>query len=411
MTSNRTKSKSTTGLLLTVTLVTLATALVAKGDWTRTIRYDTKPTKKSALRSFKSPKDIADHYSACIRGFVYPSKTGEYQFAVTGDDRTKLYLSTDDKPENKKLVAYTDEWAPAETFNKYPTQKSKPVSLKAGQRVYIEAIHLENTGGDHLSVGWITPGSSDFVIIPGANLSPFPKGSKGIIYHEIWREPETPPIKGTPKIRVTSANDPTKPVPGGVRWFWNNHQSNLQKTKANNFDLCFLGDSITSGWPGDLLNKYFGKYRPSNFGIGGDRAENVLFRLNNGELAFTSPKVIVLLIGVNNLAMGNNPGEVALGSATVMRKLRGVVPDTKILLLGIFPTRNLDKNKKIIVANKLLAGMDDGKMIHYLNINAKFFDKDGKVRNELLQDEVHLTRAGFVVWAEGIAPALAEMMK
>lgn len=410
-TRNRTEPKRTTGLLLTVAAVTLATTLVAKGDWTRTIRYESKPNKKSVLQSFKSPKDIGDHYSACIRGFVYPSKSGEYRFAVTGDDMTKLYLSTGTSPKNKKLLAYTDEWSPSGTFNRHPTQKSNPVRLQAGKRYYIEAIHCEKTGGDHLSVGWITPGSSTFVIIPGSRLSPFPTGNKGKIYHELWRVPEAPPIKGTPNITVTSRNDPTKPVPGGVRWFWNNHQSNLQKTKADNFDLCFLGDSVTSGWPGNLLNKYFGKYRPSNFGIGGDRTENVLFRLNNGELAFTSPKVVVLLIGVNNLAMGNNPGEVALGTALVIRKLRGVVPNTKILLLGIFPTKNLAKNKKVIEVNRFLAKMDDGKMVRYLNINAKFFDKDGKVRNELMRDEVHITGAGYVLWAEGIAPALAKMMK
>ena len=119
------------------------------------------------------------------------------------------------------------------------------------------------------------------------------------------------------KVRVTSANDPTKPVPGGVRWFWRNHGENMQKTKANNFDLCFLGDSITQGWPGELLHERFGKYRVANFGIGGDRCENVLWRLENGELANTSVKVIVLLLGTNNSGM-NTPEEMALGVATVL---------------------------------------------------------------------------------------------
>ncbi|MBT4223985.1 MAG: GDSL family lipase, partial [Opitutae bacterium] len=208
----------------------------------------------------------------------------------------------------------------------------------------------------------------------------------------------------------TSLNDPTKPVPAGVRWFWNNHQSNLQKTKANNFDLCFLGDSITSGWPGDLMNMYFGKYKPANFGIGGDRAENVLFRLENGELQWTSPKVIILLLGTNNSGM-NNPAEIALGVANVIRKLRGMLPDTKILLLAIFPSKDPDKNQKTNGANTYLAKMDDGKMVRYLDINAKFMNQDGKLRNDVMRDEVHLNRNGYIIWGENIAQTLDKMMK
>ena len=75
---------------------------------------------------------------------------------------------------------------------------------------------------------------------------------------------------------VTSANDPTKPVPGGVRWFWRMHNDYVQQTKSRKFDLCFLGDSITQGWPGDLFGKHYDKYNAVNFGIGGDRTENVL---------------------------------------------------------------------------------------------------------------------------------------
>ncbi len=85
--------------------------------------------------------------------------------------------------------------------------------------------------------------------------------------------------------------------------------------------------------------------------------------------------------------------------------------DTKILLIAILPTKNLNKNKKVIEVNKYLAKMDDGKMVRYLDLNAKFFNKDGAVRQELLRDEVHITRAGYVLWAEGIAPVLDEMMK
>ena len=383
----------------------------ASADWTRSIRPETEPDKAIALTSFQSPAEVADRYSSRVCGYIYPPKTGDYVFGITSDDQSKLFLSTSSEPEDKKLIASASEWAEVGNYSKFPTQRSKPIRLLADKKYYIEAIHRENTGGDHVGVGWLVPGSSAIEIIPGANLSPFGAEKRGKIIQEVWSDPVVPPIKGTPNIKVTSKNDPTKPVPGGVRWFWNNHQGNLQKTKADNFDVCFLGDSITSGWPGDLMKKYSGKYRPANFGIGGDRTENVLFRLNGGELAWTNPKVIVLLLGVNNLSMGNNPGEVALGVSTVITKLRAVVPNTKILLMGVFPTKLAAHNARIPQVNAYLAKMDDGKMIRFLNINATFMDKDGKLRNELMKDDVHLSRNGYVTWSEGMAPLLDEMLK
>ncbi|MDA1045236.1 MAG: GDSL-type esterase/lipase family protein [Verrucomicrobia bacterium] len=211
------------------------------------------------------------------------------------------------------------------------------------------------------------------------------------------------------KFKVRSANDPTRPVPGGVRWFWRNHGENMQKTKNNNFDLCFLGDSITQGWPGDLLNERFGKYRPANFGIGGDRCENVLWRLENGELAGTNPKVIVLLLGTNNSGM-NTPEEMALGVATVVKKLRTMLPKTKIMLMAIFPSQNPVNGEKIKKANTYLETLDDGTMIRFINVNANFLNKDGNYRNDMFQDDVHLARLGYAMWAATTAPLLEEMM-
>ena len=216
---------------------------------------------------------------------------------------------------------------------------------------------------------------------------------------------------GLPVVKVTSANNPLNPVPGGVRWFGRDHQNNLQKTKEANFDLVFLGDSITQGWPGDLFQKYFGKYKPTNFGIGGDRAENVLWRLNNGELDGTSPKLIVLLLGVCNSGM-NTSEEIALGVANVVKTLRTKLPNTKILILGILPNADDEKRAKTEEANRILAGLDSKKSIRYFNgVGPKFMDNDGKLRNDVLTDGVHLTRNGYVIWGETIAPVVAEMMK
>ena len=215
------------------------------------------------------------------------------------------------------------------------------------------------------------------------------------------------PAAKTPGI--TSANDPTKPVPGGVRWFWRMHGDYLNQTKTKKFDVCFLGDSITQMWPGDMFGKFFGKYTPVNFGIGGDRCENVLFRLNDGELKDATPKLIVMMIGTNNQGM-NTAEEVAIGISTVVKALRVQCPKTKILLLGILPSAGTpyDKTKAI---NASTAKLADRSMIFYQDFGPKLLDKDGKILPGILADGVHLTRQGYQVWGQEVVPSIDKLVK
>ena len=219
-----------------------------------------------------------------------------------------------------------------------------------------------------------------------------------------------------PAIVPNPAHDPTKPVPGGVRWFGRNHAKYVQQTQSMKIDLCFLGDSITAMWPGNLFGKYYGKYKVVNFGVGGDRTENVLWRLENGELKGQSPKVIVLMIGTNNLGF-NTVDEVALGVETVVKNLQGKFPKTKILVLGILPKLGSPQEptekmlEKIVKVNAITAKLDDGKMIRYVDFGPKFLDKDGKIQGGILADGVHLTGKGYEIWAASISELLAEMME
>jgi beta-glucosidase len=117
----------------------------------------------------------------------------------------------------------------------------------------------------------------------------------------------------------------------------------------------------------------------------------------------------MLLLGTNNSGM-NTPGEIALGVATVVKYLREHLPRTKILLLAIFPSRAAENRARILKANTYLAELDDGKMVRYLDINANFLDKDGKLRGDMFADDVHLTRLSYFMWGTTTAPLLAEMM-
>jgi lysophospholipase L1-like esterase len=116
----------------------------------------------------------------------------------------------------------------------------------------------------------------------------------------------------------------------------------------------------------------------------------------------------VLLIGTNNQGM-NTAEEVAIGVTAVVRKLQSNCPQTKILLLGIFPSAGtpLEKTK---TANAIIAKLDDGKTVRYLDAGAKFLDPEGKIMPGILSDSVHLQKKGYEIWAEAIKPLVTEML-
>jgi hypothetical protein len=149
----------------------------------------TKPDERHELKSFETQKGMGDLYGTRVHGFIHPPKTLDYVFAVAGDDTAELYLSTDDDPANKSLVAFNRQATAAGNFRQFPTQKSKSYRLEQGKKYYIEALHKENTGRDHLAVGWSAPEVSTGAVIPGDYLSPYPSGGKGSIVHEVWNDP------------------------------------------------------------------------------------------------------------------------------------------------------------------------------------------------------------------------------
>ena len=151
------------------------------------IPFDEKPDATSPLTSFEAPRDVADGYGARMRGFLYPPANGDYTFMIASDDESDLFLSTDASPDSRQLVAFTREWTEPGQFDKFPSQKSQPVRLEAGKKYYIEAVHKENSGGDHVEVAWSGPGLAEG-IIDGKYLSPYPSGAKGSIGREMWRD-------------------------------------------------------------------------------------------------------------------------------------------------------------------------------------------------------------------------------
>lgn len=197
---------------------------------------------------------------------------------------------------------------------------------------------------------------------------------------------------------------------------WNQmHESFLKRAKEGKVDLLFLGDSITEGWGNNAVwQKHYGALHAANFGIGGDTTENVLWRIQNGEIEGISPKVVVLLIGTNNFGLeGHQPDGVAKGVMTIVQTLRKKLPSSKVLLLAIFPRDEkpgTDARNRIKKVNDQIAGLDDKKNVRFLDIGAKLANPDGTLSKEIMPDFLHLSEKGYQIWAEAMDPLLQQLM-
>ncbi len=190
------------------------------------------------------------------------------------------------------------------------------------------------------------------------------------------------------------------------------HETFLDRAKRGGIDLLFLGDSITQGWEQNATwERYYAPRKALNFGIGGDRTEHVLWRLANGELEGIKPKVVVLMIGTNNLGNKESAEDTIAGVKAVVAKLRDKMPETKILLLAVFPRTDRPLTNEIKQVNEAISKLDGGKHVKYLDIGDKFLAPDGTLPKEVMPDALHPNEKGYQIWAEAMAPTLNEMMK
>lgn len=200
-------------------------------------------------------------------------------------------------------------------------------------------------------------------------------------------------------------------------------------SKQGKAPLVFLGDSITAGWNGKgkvAWQKYWAPLGAANFGIGGDRTEHILWRLQNGNYDGLKPKLTVLMIGTNNTghegrAMSEHGGavysssaeETAQGVAEIVQLLKKKQPQMKILILAIFP-RGADatdpKRKKNEKANQLIAELADDKQVYFMDINEKFLEEDGTLSREIMPDLLHPNAAGYEIWSKAIESKVTELM-
>ncbi len=203
-----------------------------------------------------------------------------------------------------------------------------------------------------------------------------------------------------------------------IKWWMPRHEEKLAlKDKMSKVDLVFLGDSITHAFDKkgkEVWKNYYAKRNALNIGFSGDRTENVLWRLNHGAVDGIDPKALVLMIGTNNTGhRQDKPEDIAEGIKAILNTLEKRLPDTKVLLLAIFP-RSVTKDdplRKINDAtNNIIKNYHDGKRVHYLDINHLFLDENGVLSKQIMKDLLHPNKEQYKVWAEAIEPSIKQLM-
>lgn len=199
------------------------------------------------------------------------------------------------------------------------------------------------------------------------------------------------------------------------------HRAILARNERVKPDILLLGDSITHFWAGEpsdarargpvSFQKYFGDFKVTNLGYGWDRTENVLWRLRNGEVDSIRPRVVMVMIGTNNMGI-NTTEEIAAGVTAICDELHLRLPQTKILLLGIFPrsAKPDPAREKIAAVNLELAKLHGTRNITYRDIGNVFLEPDGSIAQAIMSDYLHPTEAGYERWGAAIAPTLKELL-
>ncbi len=207
-----------------------------------------------------------------------------------------------------------------------------------------------------------------------------------------------------------------------IDWWTTRHERKLDEIKAlraagQNAEVVFIGDSITHGWEEagrPVWERHFARYHALDLGFGGDRTENVLWRLQHGELDGIAPKVVVMMIGTNNTGhRQEDPATTAAGIRRLLDEIQQRQPQARVLLLAIFPrdqqpgTRLRRINEQV---SQRIAAYADGRRVHFLNINDQLMNPDGTLSTEILPDLLHLSEQGYDRWARAIEPTLQRLL-
>jgi beta-glucosidase len=230
-------------------------------------------------------------------------------------------------------------------------------------------------------------------------------------------------IKGSPNFACPNAeNITTTPAVlneyWSVDWWLPRHEEKLAQVAKGGIDWVMIGDSITHNWEKsgkEVLAKYFPTLNVLNLGYGGDRTENVIWRLQHGELDKVNPKFISIMIGTNNTGHRmDKPEYIANGVAKIIDIVKHKAPNATVLLQAIFP-RSENQHDGLRINNKrtneLLEQLAKQKNVLFANFNPDFLEADGTLSKEIMPDLLHPEDQGYEIWAEKLAPYVNKYVK
>lgn len=202
---------------------------------------------------------------------------------------------------------------------------------------------------------------------------------------------------------------PTKA--GDYDWM-KRHDDVVTRVKKGDVGLLMIGDSITHGWNGDIWKQRYEPRKAVNLGFGWDGTQHVLWRLQHGEIDGIQPKAAVLMIGTNNIGY-ETAEDTAKGVGAVVSELQKKLPETKILLLGVFPRGQYASDPlrdKIRDLNSRLVLVGSRKGVYYLDIGKSFLESDGSISPDIMPDFLHLSPGGYRIWSDAMEPLLSKLM-
>jgi len=210
-----------------------------------------------------------------------------------------------------------------------------------------------------------------------------------------------------------TTNTAVIPVPMSKPGWMERHESMNAKARQGKVDLIYIGDSIVQRYEGvgkPVWDHYYAPRNALNLGISGDRTQHVIWRLDHGNIDGINPKLAIVMIGQNN-GGHNSATEIAEGVTEVVKRIRTTLPNTKILLLGIFQRREKPTPERAVLAeaNQIISKLANSS-ITYMDINSVFVQPDGTIPAFLMPDYEHPSELGFKRWAEAIETKVAELI-
>ncbi|CAN7242686.1 GDSL-type esterase/lipase family protein [Pseudoduganella sp. LjRoot289] len=248
-------------------------------------------------------------------------------------------------------------------------------------------------------------------------------GSGEVSIANIVIRPNGSPNTACPDYKTVSVTPAMQNEAWSVGWWLPRHEAKLEevralKAKGVNSELIFIGDSITHGWENagaKVWERDYRRYKALDLGFSGDRTENVLWRLLHGEVDGINPKLAVLMFGTNNTGQRQEaPATTAAGIKRNIDELRKRLPNTKILLLAIFPREESPNGKQRQTneqVNALISRYADNQHVFFLNINHAFLQADGTLSKDIMPDLLHPNEKGYQIWADAMRPKLERLLQ